>query len=325
MKIAVTGATGHLGVNLVKRLIDQGHDLKVLVYNKVKVLEGLNLEIVKGSLQNIESLQSLCEGVEVVFHLAAFISIGSNSDKKLFDINVLGTQNIVNSARNAGVKKLIHFSSINTLVQEPFNQPMDETREINTDSEMSYERTKAIAEKWVLEQQSNNFNVVILNPTVIIGPVDTKPSFMGEVMRLIYTRRIPGLFPGGYDWVDVRDVVEAAIVAIEKGRGGERYILAGKWLGIKNFADIFIECSDMNSFVPMLPMWLARLGVPFMWLYSKLTGRPPVYTNVSLDLLNSNNRFVSSRKAQTELGFNPRPLEETINDTYNWYKENNYL
>ena len=325
MKIAVTGATGHLGINLVKRLLNQDHTVKVLVFNEIKVLEGLNLEIVKGSLQNIGSLERLCEGVDVVFHLAAFISIESNMDKKLFDVNVLGTQNIVNSARNAGVKKIIHFSSIHTLVHEPCNQPMDETREITTDSAMSYERTKSIAEKWVMEQQSDDFDVVIINPTLMIGPEDTKPSFVGELLKLIYTGIIPGLAPGGYDWVDVRDVVEAATAAIEKGRGGERYILSGKWLSVKKFADIFIEYSDKNRLLPVLPMWLARLGVPAMWVYAKIVGRTQVYTNVSLDILISNNRFISSRKAQLELGFNPRPIEETLFDTYNWYKENDYL
>lgn len=325
MKIAVTGATGHVGINLVKRLIDQGHYLKVLVYKEIYVLQGLDVEIVKGSLQNMESLERLCEGAEVVFHLAAFISIGSDSDKKLFDVNALGTQNIVNSAKNAGVKKLIYFSSIHALVHEPCNLPMDESREIATDSPISYERTKAIAEKWVMEQHSDDFEIVVINPTAIIGPEDHKPSFMGEFMKLLYTGNMPGLVPGGYDWVDVRDVVEAAIAAIKKGRGGERYILSGKWLSIKNFADIFVEYSDKNNFLRMLPMWLARLGVPFMWIYAKCTGRTPVYTGGSLDILKSNNRFISSEKAQHELGFKPRPLKETIFDTYSWYKENDYL
>lgn len=325
MKIAVTGATGHVGINLVKRLIVQGHNVKVLVYEEIDVLDGLNVEIVKGSLQNIESLELLCEGAEVVFHLAALISIGSDSDKKLFDVNVLGTKNIVNSARNVGVKKLIYFSSIHALVHEPCDLPMDETREIATNSPISYERTKAIAEKWVMEQHGNNFEVVIINPTAIIGPEDPKPSFMGEFMKLMYSGNLPGLVPGGYDWVDVRDVVEAAIAAIEKGRGGERYILSGKWLSVKSFADIFVEYSDKNKSLPVLPMWLARLGVPFMWIYAKLTGRTPVYTNGSLDILKSNNRFISSEKAQLELGFKPRPLNETIFDTYSWYKENDYL
>ncbi len=325
MKIAVTGATGHVGINLVKRLVDQGHYLKVLVYEKIDVLDGLDVEIVKGSLQNIESLKQLCEGAEVVFHFAALISIGSDSDKKIFDINVLGTQNIVNSAMNVGVKKLIHFSSIHALVHKPYNHPMDESREIATDSPISYERTKAIADKWVMEQHNDNLEIVVLNPTAIIGPNDTKPSFMGEFMKLIYAGNLPGLVPGGYDWVDVRDVAEAAITAIEKGRGGERYILSGKWLSIKNFADIFVEYSDKNKYLSVLPLWLARLGVPFMWIFSKLTGKTPVYTYGSLEILKSNNRFISSDKAQLELGFKPRPLKETIFDTYSWYKENNYL
>ncbi len=325
MKIAVTGATGHVGINLVKRLIGYGHKVKVLVYKEVDILDGLNIKKVVGSLQNISSLDCLCADVEVVFHLAALISIGSDSDQKVFDINVMGTKNIVNAARNAGVEKFIHFSSIHALVHAPYNVLLDETRGIATDSTISYERTKAIAEKWVLEQHSNNFEVVIINPTAIIGPEDFKPSFIGEFMKMLYKGNLPALVPGGYDWVDVRDVVEATISVIDQGKGGERYILSGKWLSVKNFVDIFITCSDRNKSLPVLPMWIARLGVPFMWLVSKLTGSKPVYTRGSLDILQSNNRCISSDKAKLELGFNPRPLEETIFDTYHWFKENNYF
>ncbi|MBC8321525.1 MAG: NAD-dependent epimerase/dehydratase family protein [Bacteroidetes bacterium] len=325
MKIAITGASGHVGINLVKRLINLGHNLKVMVYKDAKVLEGLNVEQVNGSLQNTESLKSLCEGVEVVYHLAALISIGSVSYEQLFTTNVDGTKNVVYAAINAGVKKFIHFSSIHALVHEPYEYQMDESKAIAINSPIHYERTKALAEQWVLQQQNNDFDVVILNPTSIIGPEDLKPSLMGEFMKMLYYRNLPCLVPGGYDWVDVRDIVEATIAAIEKGRGGERYILAGKWLSIKSFADIFVKFSDKNIYLPVLPLWLAKWGIPFMLLYSKLIRNKPIYTKESLDILQSGNRFISSKKAKLELGFNPRPIEETIFDTYLWFKENDYL
>ena len=202
---------------------------------------------------------------------------------------------------------------------------MDETRDIAINSPIYYEKTKAIAEQWVMEQHNNGVEVVVINPTSIIGPVDPRPSLMGEFMTLVYEGKIPALVSGGYDWVDVRDVVEAIIVAIENGKGGERYILSGKWLSIKSFTDIFIGFSDKNNYLRVLPLWLARLGVPFMHIFSMISGRQPVYTNGSLTILQEGNRFISSSKAQKELGFKARPLEETLFDTYNWFKENAYI
>ncbi len=325
MNIAITGATGHVGVNLIPRLIELGHNLKVLIYNGDGVPDSTKVEKVKGSLQDTASLSHLCKDADVVFHLASLISIGSDSYEQIYATNVEGTKNIFKAASIAGVKKFIHFSSIHALVHKPYDLPMDETRDIAINSPIYYEKTKAIAEQWVMEQNGNGVEVVVINPTSIIGPVDFGPSLMGEFMKMVYEGKIPALVSGGYDWVDVRDVVEATIVAIENSRGGERYILSGKWLSIKSFTDIFISFSDKNNYLRVLPLWLARLGVPFMSVFSMITGRQPVYTNGSLTILQEGNRFISSKKAQKELGFKPRPLEDTLFDTYNWFKENDYI
>jgi len=325
MKIAITGASGHVGVNLVNNLIELGFDIKVLIFNSSEALDNLSITKIKGSLLETDILDTLCKDVDVVFHLAAQISIGNESDEILKSTNITGTKNILNAARNARVKKFIHFSSIHALNHEPVDITMDENRELAINSKIMYERTKAIAEEWVLNQNSHDFDVIVLNPTSIIGPVDTKPSLMGDMMIGVYKQTIPGVVPGGYDWVDVRDVVKAAIVAIYKGRGGQRYILSGNWLSIKSFTDIFVDCSDKNNYLPVLPLWLIKLGVPFINIYSKLVKRKPLYTLESINILQSGNRFISSRKAQQELEFQPRPLEQTLADTYNWFKKNNYI
>lgn len=325
MKIAITGATGHVGVNLVPRLIELGHDLKVLIYNGENVPENTKVEKVRGSLQNTDSLLRLCKDVDIVFHLASLISIGSDSYEQVYDTNVVGTKNIFKAASSSGVKKFIHFSSIHALIHEPYEIPMDEDNPIAINSPINYERTKAIAEQWIMEQNGNGIEIVVINPTSIIGPMDPGPSLMGEFMKRTYEGTIPGLVPGGYDWVDVRDIVEATINTIDKGRGGERYILSGTWLSVKSFSDMFVDASDKNKYLPVLPLWLAKLGVPFMHIYSKLTKSKPIYTYESLNILQSGNRHISSKKAQLELGFKSRPLEETILDTYEWFKENNYF
>ena len=325
MKIAITGAAGHVGVNLVKSLSDLGHSINVLIYNSDCIEERPEVKKIKGSLQDSNVLDKLCNNVDVVFHLASLISIGSETYEQVFLTNVEGTKNVFKAAQNAGVKKFIHFSSIHALTHEPFNLPMDETRELAINSKVAYEKTKSIAEDWVLKQKNSDMSVVVLNPTSIIGPMDKKPSLMGEFISMLYNKNIPALIPGGYDWVDVRDIVEASISSIKNGRDGERYILSGGWYSIKAFADMFMGISDKNFKLPVIPLWLGKMGIPFMGIYAKIAHKKPIYTSESLYILQTGNRMISSKKAERELGFKSRPIEETLQDTYVWFKENNYF
>lgn len=320
-KIGITGANGHVGTNLVRRLLNENFEIRVLQYHDHEALDGLEIEVMKGDLNDPASLSVFCEGVDVLFHLAAKISIGNNSFDNLHSINVEGTQNLVNAAKNAGIKRYIHFSSIHALVHEPLDQPMDESRPLVAESKMPYEHTKAIAEEWVLNQQENDFDVIVINPTSILGPLDFKPSLMGQLMIRLYNGSLPGLVPGGYNWVDVRDVADAACNAIYQGNGGERYILSGTYKTVVDFAKLFATVNDQRVNTRVLPLWLARIGVPFISIYSKLTGQDPLYTSKSLDILQEGNRNIICDKAKKELGFNPRPLAQTLKDSADWFKE----
>ncbi len=325
MKIAITGATGHVGINLVNKLIELNYDVRVLIHKNKSAFNGLQVDKFEGDLLVVDSLAGFCKDVDIIFHLAALISIGSSSDNEVYETNVVGTKNLVSEAKQYGVKKIIHFSSIHALIHEPYDVPMDENREIAINSAIAYERTKAIAEDWVLSQQSNNLDVVIINPTSIIGPKDPGPSLMGEFMCLAYRGRIPGVVPGGYDWVDVRDIVNVCVEAMQKSKGGQRYILSGKWLSIKDFSDLFMKVSDKQKKLPVLPLWLAKIGIPFMDIFAKITNTKPIYTSESLSILQSGNKHISSKKAQQDLGFKNRPLEETLRDTFIWFKDNNHI
>ncbi len=320
-KIGITGANGHVGTNLVRRLLQEDFSIRVLQHHDHDALDGLDIEIIKGDLLDPESLAAFCDGVDVLFHLAAKISIGNNSFDNLHNINVEGTQNLVHAAKIAGIKRYIHFSSIHALVHEPLDQPMDEFRPLATNSKMPYEQTKSIAEKWVLKQQEDKFDVIVINPTSILGPLDFKPSLMGQLMIRLYNGSLPGLVPGGYDWVDVRDVVDAACNAIYQGKGGERYILSGTWKTVVDFAKLFGLVNERKIKTLVLPLWLARVGVPFITLYSKVVGQDPLYTNKSLTILQEGNKYISNEKAKRELGFNPRPLSQTLKDSVTWFKE----
>lgn len=325
MKIGITGANGHVGANLI-RILDSGkHHLRLLQYHGHEAFSGMPVEVVSGDLNNKQSLTAFCEELDVIVHLAAKISIGSNSFDSLAHVNIDGTKNLVYAARHAGVKKFIHFSSIHALIHDPPDIPLDENRGLALYSNMAYERSKALAEQWVTKRQNNSFDVVILSPTSMIGPYDYKPSLTGEMILRLYQGKLPGLIPGGYNWVDVRDVCEATVSAIDRGRGGERYILSGTWKSMVDLANLFGSVTNKKMNIPVFPLWLARLGVPFLTVWAKLNGRKPLYTNSSLTILQEGNKNISFEKAKKELGFQPRPLSETLTDTVNWFKQNNYL
>lgn len=320
-KIGITGANGHVGTNLVRRLLQEDYSIRVLQHYDHDALDGLDVEVIKGDLLAPKSLTVFCDGLDVLFHLAAKISIGNNSFDSLHKINVEGTQNLVRAAKKAGVRRYIHFSSIHALVHEPLDQPMDELRPLVTNSKMPYEQTKAIAEEWVLTQQENDFDVIILNPSSILGPLDFKPSLMGQLIIRLYNGNLPGLVPGGYNWVDVRDVADAACNAIYQGKGGERFILSGTWKTVVEFAKLFGLVNERKVKTLVLPLWLARFGVPFITMYSKIVGQDPLYTNQSLSILQEGNKHISNEKAKKELGFNPRPLAQSLKDSVTWFKE----
>jgi dihydroflavonol-4-reductase len=320
MKIAVTGTSGRIG-RAIHFALCREHEVVGIDRSVSSVTTHL------GEIDNYKLLSKAFKGAEAVVHTAALHAphVGVYDDSEFLRINIEGTKNVLNAARKAGVKKFIHFSSIHALVHEPLGVTMDENRELAVNSKMMYEQTKAIAEKWVLKQNTPEFEVIVLNPTSVIGPMDTKPSLMGEFMISVYKHTIPGVVPGGYDWVDVRDIVVAAVTAIYNGKGGERYILSGHWLSIKCFADMFVDSSDKKTYLPVMPLWLTKIGVPFILLYSKITNTKPLYTFESLEILQCGNKNISSLKATRELDFNPRPLDQTLLDTYNWFKENNYI
>lgn len=324
MKIAVTGANGHVGANLCRSLLAEGHQVKVLLHQHDESLKGLDLEFVHGGLNDTDSLKKLCRDTEIVFHLAALISIDKQKEK-LLEVNVEGTKNLINVIQENGVRRLIHFSSIHALRHTPFNEPMDESRPLINEGPMWYEITKSKGERLVLDATLNGLDAVVINPTAIVGPFDFKPSLVGTVFIKLYKNSLPALVPGGYDWVDVRDVVKGAMAAMEKGRKGERYILSGKWISVKDLALITEKVTGRKINKLTLPTAVARIGVPFIKAYARATNQEPLYTYESLRTLREVNTKISHNKAHTELGYQPRDFETTVRDTMEWFKDNGYL
>lgn len=320
MKIAVTGATGHVGANLVRALLARGDNVRVLVHKHGKAVEGLDVEVVKGDTRDAEAMERFVAGVEVVFHLAARISIVRGEAKETESVNIGGTRNVLAACKKAAIRRLVHFSSVHALATEPAEQPVDETRPLVTDpASPPYDRSKATAQQEVLRAAAEGLNVVIVQPTAILGPVDFGPSAMGQIFLNLYHRKVPAMVNGGFDWVDVRDVVQGALAAAEKGAAGEAYLLGGSWRPVYEVAREAERVTGKPApFV--VPMWMARMSAPFAELFAKLAGRHPLFTADALHALRIH-RQVSHAKATRVLDYHPRPLHETVTDTYKWFDE----
>ena len=325
MNIAITGANGHVGINLCQELLKQGHQIKALTHKHNSGLNHVNVEQIKGDVLVKDSLQNLVFNTEVVIHLAAKISINGDNDSSVRNINVDGTRNILQVARENNVKRFIHFSSIHAFEQHPLDQVLDETRPLVTDKGFAYDKSKADGERLVIAASKEGFDALVLCPTAIIGPTDYEPSLIGQAMLELYHRQIPALVPGGYNWVDVRDIVQGCITSIERGKRGEKYLLSGQWRSLKEITTLITKITGAKTTSLVMPFWVANVGLPFITLYSKIFGNQPLYTGESLHIIKNGNRNISNQKAINELGFHPRRLEETLTDLFKWFKDDNII
>jgi dihydroflavonol-4-reductase len=325
MTVVVTGAAGHVGANLVRALISQGRSVRCLVHVNSRPIDGLAVEIVPGDLGGLDSLCRAFRGADVVYHLAARISLSMNDWPALEAVNVAGTRNVVEACRRAGVRRLVHFSSIHALVQEPLSIPVDESRPLVASRRCPpYDRSKAAAEAVVRRAIERGLDAVIIYPTAIIGPHDYQPSYFGEALLLLARHKLPALVTGGFDWVDVRDVVAGAMLAEAQAPRGAAYLLSGHWVSMCDIAAGVAEITGVPVTRFVCPLWLARAGAPIIKGISLLNGKRPLYTDVSLRALKSNRR-ISHDKATRELGYQPRPFRETLIDTLRWFEENGQL
>lgn len=325
MEISVTGASGHVGNVLCRKLVASGHKVKALVHQDENDLKTIGVDMVQGDLLNPDSLEKLCEKTEILFHLAAKISINEKEKELVYQTNVTGTENLIKASFKAGIKKFIHFSTIHALDPFPLDEKMDETRKFITHTHMIYEQSKTDGERLVLKAAKDGLNAVIITPTAIVGPYDYKPSYLGQALIKMYTNSLPMLVPGGYDWVDVRDVVDCAIKAAEKGRKGERYLASGQYLSLKELSKMISIISGKKTPSFTGPAFLAKVGLPFITLYARFKNEDPLYTSNSLEILKNSNSKISHAKATSELEYNPRPLEETLRDTFEWYVQNGLI
>ncbi len=324
MTTVVTGASGHVGANLVRALIDKNQTVRALVHEHRQSLDGVDVEIICGDVCDLGSLRYAFSGAEVVYHLAARISISMDDWPLLEAVNVTGTQNVIEACISCGVRRLVYFSSIEALKQEPLDIQVDESRPWADHGSIPYARSKALASREVLQGIARGLDAIILIPTAIVGPNDYQPSHFGEVLLSLAQGKLPALVASGYDWVDVRDVVEYAIRAEDRAPKGAYYLLSGHWVSLRDVAALVAEITGIPAPRVVLPLWLARIGIPVFTAIDRITGRRPLYTSGSLKTLRSNCK-INHDRATRDLGYQPRPFREAIIDTLRWFEETGKL
>lgn len=327
----VTGANGHLGNTIVKQLVSQNKKVRCLVLpnDTVNALQGVDCEIFYGDTTCKASLEEIFKvpaDTQInVIHCAAIISISSKHNKKVYEVNVGGTKNMADLSLEKGVRKFVHVSSVHAIPEGEKGSLITEADRFDKNAVKGlYAQTKAEASQYILDKAAQGLNACIVHPSGIIGPNDYGRGHLTQMVVDYLTGRLTACVKGGYDFVDVRDVANAVINAVDNGRKGECYILSGHYMAVREVLDNLAVISGRKKIKVVLPMWIAKATAPLAEVYYKMRKQPPLFTSYSLYTLGVNSNF-TNRKARVELAFNPRPLEETLKDTTLWLKDHGRL
>lgn len=327
MAILITGATGLLGRALIREAEAQNyHDIKALVLPNDPLISTLSpsVQVVYGDLLDPISLQNAIQKDDIIFHLAAYISIARSGNPLMKKINEDGTKSLVDAAISQGAKKFIYVSSSHVLAYQKTRPILESDFATDCRPIGYYEVTKKNATRYVYRKAAEGFNATVVYPSGIIGYPD---EGMGEITTLLYQLakgKLRTLVKGGYAFVDVHDVAKALLATIEQGRPGEGYTLSGGYLTIEEIAAIVRRRYPQLKKARKAPLFLAYLGLPFIALHEKIRGGKPLYTYVSLRTIQTPALF-STAKAEKELGIHFTPLEESIDQALSALEEEGKL
>lgn len=326
--VLVTGGAGHLGANLVRRLLDDGHAVRCLQRpgSNNAALDGLDVERVDGDLRDPASLRRAVAGCARVFHAAAKVSTidGDHRHKReIFDSNVLGTRHMLAAALEEGVSRVVvtgSFSAVGHHLDDP-SRPADETVPFYPfERSMPYEVSKVGVEHEVLRAVARGQDAVVATSCAIIGPNDFKPSRMGRTL-CDYTRgRVRAYIPGGFEFVTSRDIVEGHVLAMEEGRRGEKYVFSTQFMTLDDVLDTFQRVTGAPKPRLRLPVGLME---PIAEVMSAILTRffpdvPQRLTPGAMRILRMN-RHADTTKARTELGFKPTSFEDAVREQYEFF------
>jgi dihydroflavonol-4-reductase len=321
----VTGAAGNLGSSVVRELLSQGKKIKALVLPGDVAARRLPEEVVQfeGNILNPSDLErffAVPQGTEVnVIHCAGVVATVWNFNQQVFNVNVRGTENVVNECVRSQVKKLVYTSSVHAIPEAPNGEIMTEITEFNADKIVGfYGKTKAWAAQIVMDAvKDHGLNATIVFPSGLCGPEDYGYGYVTQMLIDCVKNKLPAGVKGGYDFADVRDVAAGVVAACMKGVIGETYILGNRYVAVKEILRCVHELTQAPLVKHMISITAARMLLPGFSLYYKIRKRRPLFTRYSLYTLTSNSNF-SSDKAKKELGYKVRPFKETIHDALVW-------
>ena len=313
----ITGANGHLGGTIVRMLNGRPVQVRGLVFGDKKKQDTGSIHYYSGDVREPETLRPLFEGCEdmetIVIHTAGIIDISNHVSPELYDVNVNGTKNILALCREYPVKRLVYVSSVHAIPEQKRGNVTGEIRDFSPDAVVGgYAKTKAEATREVRRAAQEGLDAVVVHPSGILGPYDRSGNHLVQMVAEYLHGTLPACVKGGYDFVDVRDVAEGCLLAAEKGRKGECYILSDRYCEIREGLEIAGAVSGKKK-LPVLPLWMAKMAAPFIQLHARRKKRRPLYTAYSLHVLGTGERF-SHKKATEELGYHPRDLKVTIRD-----------
>jgi len=317
MRVLVTGATGLLGNNVVRCLLACGHDVRVLCRrsSKPRPLDGLSVDKVFGDVSDSDNLVNACNHVEAVVHCAGLVHLGRTRLPEHRRVNVEGTRNVAQACCCRGIR-MIHVSSTDALGPSSPECPADEDTPLTSPVNCSYVVSKQEAESIVADEVARGLDAVIVNPSFMLGPFDWKPS---SGRMLLEVARGNGLFApwGTFSVTDARDVASAIVCAIDRGRTGERYVLAGESISYFDAWRRFAQVTGGRSpWMQASPVML-RIGATCGDLLAGITGYEPDINSGAIALAKLD-KYYSSDKARRELDYQHRPLGESIADTWQW-------
>ena len=327
MKKLVTGATGFIGSAIVRELIRDGEDIRVLIRktSNTRNIDNLEVERAFGDIRDGDSMRKALKGCDTLYYTAAHFAHWTPDKKLPYEINVEGTKTSLKAALDAGVERVVYTSTNNTMGAHGADIPANESAEFNhQDTGDNYSISKYLGEIEAKKFVAKGLPIVIVNPTIVIGAHDIKPTPSGKMIIDIANKDMPGYIEGGVNIIDVEDVARGHILAAKKGRVGERYLFGNENMSVSDYFRLISEVAGVKPPKIKIPYYLAiALGYMFE-LGAYITKKPPV-TTASEVKIGRKYEFYDCSKAVKELGLPQTPIRASIERAVNWFKENGYI
>lgn len=325
-KVLLTGGAGFIGGHVARRLATAGFAVRALVRSSsaTKLLEGTGAEICSGDLRDVASLQSAITGCSGVFHIAADYRLWSRNPHELYQSNVEGTENLLRAAAEARVERFVYTGTVGVLRFTTDGRPATESDLASLDSLAGhYKRSKFLAEQVVLRYAAGGFPVVIVSPSAPVGEADAKPTETGKLILDFMLGRMPAYVDTGLNLVDVHDVAEGHLLAWEKGRVGERYILGGRNMSLREILETLSPIALRPAPKVRMPLGVALAAGYFDNAIATILGRPPRIPLEGVKMARYK-MYVDIEKARRELGYAPGPVEPALERAVAWFRANGY-